>query len=156
MILEFSIAEQQEWVERNRARVEEKTGAPVIAYSTFYRTGSWGQMGMAHVSPLAKSAMKFIGKRKAGGLPPHFILAVTEDKVYAFKYKARRNVIEVEEQVAAWDRSAIRVSAEETSLTMRLTIESPADGGSVVCDSSRADITSRFLACLGAAPAVAA
>ena len=42
MILEFSIAEQQEWEQRNRARVEEKTGAPVLAYSTFYRTGSWG------------------------------------------------------------------------------------------------------------------
>jgi hypothetical protein len=156
MILQFSIAEQQEWVERNRARVEEKTGAPVLAYSTFYRTGSWGQMGLAHVSPLAKSVTKFIGKRKAGGLPPHFILAITEDRLHAFKYKARRDVIEVEEEVAVWDRSAIRVSAQETSLTMRLTIESPADGANVVCDSSKADITSRFLATLGAAPAVAA
>jgi hypothetical protein len=156
MILEFSIAEQQEWEQRNRARVEEKTGAPVLAYSTFYRTGSWGQMGMARVSPLAKSAMKLIGKRKAGGLPPHFILAITEDKLHAFKYKARRDVIEVEDEVAVWDRSAIRASAQETSLTMRLTIESPPDGASVVCDSSKADITSRFLATLGAAPAVAA
>jgi hypothetical protein len=156
MIVEFSIAEQQEWVERNRSRVEERTGAPVIAYSTFYRTGSWGQMGLAHVSPLAKTAVKLLGKRKAGGLPPHFILALTEDRLHAFKYKARRDVIEVEEEVAVWERSAIRASAQETSLTMRLTIESPGDGASVVCDSSKADITSQFLSRLGAMPAVAA
>jgi hypothetical protein len=155
MIFEFSIAEQQEWVERNRAHVEEKTGAPVLAYSTFYRTGSWGQLGLAHVSPLAKTAVKLIGKKKSGGLPPHFILAVTEDKLYAFKYKARRDVIEVQEEVGAWDRSAIRVSAQETSLTMRLTIR-PADGAAIVCDSSKADITSQLLSRLGAAPAVAA
>jgi hypothetical protein len=155
MILEFSIAEQQEWEERNRARVEEKTGAPVIAYSTFYRTGSWGEMGLEHVSGLAKTAVKLWGRKKAGGLPPHFILAITEDRLHAFKYKARRDVIEVQEEVAVWDRSAIRASAQETSLTMRLTIESP-DGDSMVCDSSKADITSRFLGCLGAAPAVAA
>jgi hypothetical protein len=156
MIVEFSIAEQQEWEERNRARVEEKTGAPVIAYSTFYRTGSWGQMGLEHVSGLAKTAVKLWGRKKADGLPPHFILAITEDRLHAFKYKARRDVIEVQEEVAVWDRSAICASAQETSLTMRLTIESPTDGASVVCDSSKADITSRFLACLGAAPAVAA
>ena len=152
----FSAEEQHQWMESNRPRVEAKTGAPVLAYSTFYRTGSWGQMGMEHVSPLAKSAMKMIGKRKAGGLPPHFILALTADRLYAFKYKPRRDVIEVGDEVASWDRAAITASVAETSLTMRLTINSPADGSKTVCDTGKADITDRFLAQLGAVPEAAA
>jgi hypothetical protein len=156
MIFKFSSAEQQQWVERNRQHVEARTGAPVLAYSTFYRTGSWGQMGVQHVSPLAASALKLMGKRKAGGLPPHFILALTDERLHVFRYKARRDVIEVGDEVAVWERAALCVSAQETSLTMRLRIESPGEGEAVVCDASKAEITSDFLARLGAMPAVAA
>jgi hypothetical protein len=152
----FSVEEQRQWMESNRPRVEARTGAPVLAFSTFYRTGSWGQMGVEHVSPLARSAMKMIGKRKAGGLPPHFILALTADRLYAFKYKPRRDQIEVGDEVASWDRAAITASVEETTLTMRVTIGSPADGAKVVCDTGKADITDRFLAQLGAVPTAAA
>ncbi len=156
MSLGFSIEEQRRWVETNRSRVEAKTGAPVLAFSTFYRSGSWGQMGAQHVSPIAASAIKLLGKRKAGGLPPHFILACTDEHVYAFKYKARRDVIEVGDQVGVWERAAIRASVEETSITMRLTIEVPAEGAKVVCDTGKAEITEEFMAQLGVAPALAA
>jgi hypothetical protein len=156
MSLSFSVDEQQAWVEGNRARVEEKTGAPVLAFSTFYRTASWGQLPMQHASPLAASAMKLIGKRKAGGLPQSFILALTADRLYAFKYKPRRDVIEVGDEVACWERDAIAVSVQETAITMRLTIGTPADGNKLVCDTGKADITDRFLAELGVAQAVAA
>ena len=156
MSLSFSVEEQQAWVEKNRARIQEKTDAPVLAFSTFYRTGSWGQLPMQHVSPLAASAMKLIGKRKAGGMPPSFILALTDDRLYAFKYKPRRDVIEVGDEIGSWDRTGIAAGVEETALTMRLTISSPGDGGKLVCDTGKADITDRFLAYLGVTPAVAA
>jgi hypothetical protein len=152
----FSAEEQRRWMEMNRSRVEEKTGAPVLVFSTFYRTGSWGQMGARQISPLAASAMKLIGKRKAGGLPPHFILALTGDTLHAFAYKPRRDVIEVGDEVGRWDRAGIRASVEETAITMRLTIESPAEGGKLVCDTGKAAITDEFLSELGAAPAGAA
>jgi hypothetical protein len=150
MSLGFSVEEQNRWMESNRPRVEARTGAPVLAYSTFYRAGSWGQMGMEQVSPLAKSAMKLIGKRKAGGLPPHFILALTADRLYALAYKPRRDVIEVGDEVASWDRAAISARVAETTLTMRLTISSRADGSKTVCDTGKAEITDHFLAQLGA------
>jgi|SRR5919198_1029545 hypothetical protein len=156
MAFGFSSEEQRQWAERNRARVEEKTGAPVLAYSVFYRTGSWGAMGAQHVSPLAASAIKLIGKKKAGGLPSNFILAVTADKLHAYKYKQRRNGIQVGDEVAIWLRSALRVTARETAMTMRVTIESPSEGETVQCDTGKAEITDQFLAELGAAPAVAA
>jgi hypothetical protein len=151
MAFGFSSEEQREWAERNRARVEEKAGAPVLAYSVFYRSGSFGAMAAQRVSPLAASAIKLIGKKKAGGLPPHFILAVTADKVHAYKYKQSRSDIKVGDEVAVWDRSALRVSARETAMTMRVTIESPAEGERVQCDTGKAEITDRFLAEVGAA-----
>jgi hypothetical protein len=156
MSLGFSVEEQRRWMEQNRSRVEEKTGAPVLAFSTFYRTGSWGQMGARQISPLAASAMKLLGKRKAGGLPPHFILALTDDRLHAFKYKPRRDVIEVGDEVGSWDRAGIRACVQETAITMRLTVESPADGGSLVCDTGKAEITDEFLSKLGVERAAAA
>jgi hypothetical protein len=54
-----------------------------------------------------------------------------------------------------WDRESIRVSFRETGLTMRLTIEAPADGESVVCDTGKAAITDRFLGALGPQAAAA-
>jgi hypothetical protein len=156
MAFGFSSDEQRAWADRNRALVEEKTGAPVVAYSIFYRSGSWGAMGAQRVSPLAASAIKLIGKKKAGGLPPHFILAVTADKLHAYKFKQRRTDIRVGDEVAVWDRSALRVTARETAITTRLTIESPAEGEKVQCDTGKAEITDQFLAELGAIPVVAA
>jgi hypothetical protein len=156
MSLGFSVEEQRQWADQNRSRVEEKTGAPVIAFSTFYRTGSWGSMGADQISGLAGTAIRLIGKRKAGGLPQSFILALTADRLHAFAYKPRRNVIEVGNEVGSWDRAAIRASVEETAMTMRLTLESPADGAKVVCDTGKAEITDDFLAQLGVASPLAA
>jgi hypothetical protein len=45
---------------------------------------------------------------------------------------------------------------QETAITMRLTIESPADGGSLVCDTGKAGITDEFLSKLGVERAAAA
>ena len=156
MSLGFSVEEQRNWMETTRPQIEEKTGAPALAFSTFYRSGSWGTMAAQHVSPLAASAIKLIGKRKAGGLPAHFILAVTDDRVYAFGYKARRHGIQVGDELAVWNRAGIRVSVEETSMTMRLTIDSPFEGSKVVCDTGKAAITDLFLAELGLGAALAA
>jgi hypothetical protein len=155
MQLGFSVEAQRQWVEENRPQIEQRTGAPVLAFSVFYRTGSWGAMGAQHISPLAASAMKFIGKRKAGGMPANFILAVTADRIYAFSYKYKRSGIEVRDELIVWNRGGIRVSAQETSMTVRLTIESPADGSKIVCDTGKAAITDSFMTMLGCGAAIA-
>src|SRR3954452_2515196 len=85
MSLGFRVEEQRQWADENRSRVEEKTGAPVLAFSTFYRTGSWGSIGADQISGLAGTAIRLIGKRKAGGLPQSFILALTADRLHAFR-----------------------------------------------------------------------
>jgi len=150
MQLGFTPQQQQDYVERHQPSVEEKVDEPVLAWSLFYRTGGWGALAATHVSPLAASAIKLVGKKRAGGLPQHFLLVVTPSKIRAFAFKQKRSDLRIRDELAVWDRESIRVSCRETAMTMRLTIEAPADGENVVCDTGKAAITDRFLDALGA------
>jgi hypothetical protein len=72
------------------------------------------------------------GEVLAGGLPGQFVLAVTPDKLYAFKYKSGRNGVTIKDEVASWDRAGgLALSVRQT--TTRLTLEFP-DGEKIVCD----------------------
>jgi hypothetical protein len=150
MQLGFTPQQQQDYIERNQPSVEEKLDEPVLAWSLFYRTGGWGSLAATHVSPLAATAINLVGKKRAGGLPQHFLLVVTPSKIRAFAFKQKRSDLRVRDEVAVWDRESIRASFRETAMTMRLTIEAPADGESVVCDTGKAAITDRFLHALDA------
>jgi hypothetical protein len=150
MQLGFTPQQQQDYIERNQPSVEEKLDEPVLAWSLFYRTGGWGSLAATHVSPLAATAINLVGKKRAGGLPQHFLLVVTPSKIRAFAFKQKRSDLRVRDEVAVWDRESIRASFRETAMTMRLTIEAPANGESVVCDTGKAAITERFLSALGA------
>jgi hypothetical protein len=85
------------------------------------------------VGALAYGAAHKIGKRKAGGLPGQFVLAVTPDKLYAFKYKSGRSGITIKDEAASWERAGLRVGTERRQTTTRLTLEFP-DGEKIVCD----------------------
>jgi hypothetical protein len=66
-------------------------------------------------------------KKKAGGLPDKVMLAVTPDRLYAFKLNVGRSY-KLGDEVAVWDRPALRISADRGSSGMTaLTIESPAE-----------------------------
>jgi hypothetical protein len=150
MQLGFTSQQQQDYVARNQPLVEEKLDEPVLAWSLFYRTGGWGALAATHVSPLAASAIRLVGKKRAGGLPQRFLLVVTPSAIRAFAFKQKRADLRVGDELAVWDRRSIRVSVRETAVTMRLTIEAREDGESVVCDTGKAEITDRFLGAVGA------
>ncbi len=155
MKLSFSPEEQRAWMEQYRSSVEQKVGAPVIAFLPFHRTNAMGAMAMHRVSPLAASAMRLLAKKKAGGLPPNFILVLTADRIYAYTSKTRVDSFELKDELAVWERAAIRVTTQETSLNMQLTLESPAEGEKVLCEATKSALTADFFAPL-AGPAAAA
>jgi hypothetical protein len=74
-----------------------------------------------------------MGKKKAGGLPGQFMLAVTPARLYAFKYKPGRSGIKIKEESASWDRTGIKAGTERLQTTTRLTLEFP-DGQIITCD----------------------
>jgi hypothetical protein len=83
---------------------------------------------------LAYGASTLLGKKRAGGLPGTFLLAVTHTRVHAFKYKLKRNGVDVKEEVGAWERAGLEISTERLQTTTRVSLEWPDDGEKLVCD----------------------
>lgn len=133
----FDISPQmaEEWHAKYRSSVEPHVDGEVLAVGAFRPTGAGTKMAISkmQVGALAYGAAQMMGKKKAGGLPGQFVLAVTPDKLYAFKYKSGRNGITVKEEAACWDRSGLKVSTDQRQTTTRVTLEL-ADGQKIVCD----------------------
>lgn len=149
MAFGFSAADQRKWMEDNRPEVQAHVDAPLVAYGACFRTGSYGGMAAMQVSGLAGLLTSMAGKKKAGGLPQNFLLAVTGTKVHAFKYRPKGFAIKVGDEVAVWERSAIVTSAERTSMTTRVTLESPSEGERIVFDTGKLGISDDLLDALG-------
>lgn len=122
---------------------------PVIAAVPFSRRGLFTNKALGRLGFLPYLLGRAQAKAQAGGLPENFMLAITTGKVRAFRYKAhgrRRDRYEIGDEVAVWDRSAIRVSWEKGGPYMTdVTIESPAEGERVECRVGRAPFSEEFL-----------
>lgn len=125
----------EEWRGKYRASVEPHVDGEVLAVGAFRPTGAGTKMAISktQVGALAYGAAHMMGKKKAGGLPGQFMLAVTPDKLYAFKYKPGRSGVKIKEESASWDRADIKASTERLQTTTRLTLEFPG-GEKIVCD----------------------
>ena len=143
---------KQKYIDAVQPKVDEQ----VLGAWIFYRTGGYAGLALTRVSPLAAVVARTIGKKRAGGLPSTFLLAVTPTKVRAFKCRPG-NRIKVGDEAAVWDRSGLAVSVRDAALNTEVTLEAPAEEEKIVCSTGK-DATSReFLALLAtpAAPAAA-
>ena len=125
----------EEYRTKFRQSVEPHLEEEVIAVGTFRTTGAGTKYGISklQLGALSYGAAHLRGKQKAGGLPGQFLLAVTPNQLHAFKYKQKRNGIEVKEEVAAWDRAGLEVSTDRMKTTTRVTLEWPGEE-KIVCD----------------------
>ena len=57
---------------------------------------------------LLYAGIKLMNKKKAGGLPDKVMIAVTPEKVYAFKLKVGRDY-KLGDEVAVWDRGGLKI-----------------------------------------------
>ena len=103
---------------------------------TFRATGSGTKYAISktQAGALAYGAATLIGRKRAGGLPSQFLLAVTPTKLHAFKYKQRREGVTIKEEVGAWDREGLTITTDHMHTTTRVRLEWPADGEKIVCD----------------------
>ena len=125
----------EEWRGKYRASVEPHVDGEVLAVGAFRPTGAGTKMAISKLQAgaLAYGAAHKLGKKKAGGLPGQFVLAVTPDRLYAFKYKTGRKGITIKDEAAAWDRTGLTVDTDDRQTTTRLTLKWP-DGQKIVCD----------------------
>ena len=125
----------EEYRGKFRDAVAPKLDEEVLAVGTFRTTGSGTKFAISksQAGALAYGAAHLMGKKKAGGLPGSFLLAVTPSGLHAFKYKMKRNGVEAKEEVAAWDRAGLKAGTERMQTTTRVTLEWP-DGDQIVFD----------------------
>lgn len=125
----------EEWRGKYRSSVEPRVDGEVLAVGAFRPPGAGTKMAISklQVGGLAYGAAHKLGKKRAGGLPGQFMLAVTPEKLYAFKYKPGRSGVRIKEESASWDRAGIKTSTERLQTTTRLTLEFPG-GEKIVCD----------------------
>jgi hypothetical protein len=69
--------------------------------------------------------VKMLRKRQAGGLSDKVLLAVTPNRIHAFKLKTKGRDFKAEDEVASWERTGAKVSTGSGGGMTTLTIESP-------------------------------
>jgi hypothetical protein len=136
------------WRDAAQAQIPE----PVIDACLFSRPYSYGASKAASHSGLLGTML--LGKSReirAGGLPEHFILAVTDDEVVALRrtMKARGGPLgEPGEEVARWKRSDLTVSSKNGGYLIKVTIESPSEAEKVQCTVGAGALSESFVALL--------
>src|SRR6476469_1514426 len=131
-MFDMSDKQVEEWRETCRGLVEPRVnGEEVVAAAAFRRGGATASYAASKAGGgLIYAGIKMLNKKKAGGLPDKVMIAVTPDKVYAFKLKVGRDY-KLGDEVAVWDRGGILASSERSSGMTALTIESPSEGEKV-------------------------
>jgi hypothetical protein len=131
-MFDMSDSQVEEWRQKCLALVEGHTGGEELLSAAAFRRGGAAASYMASKAGggIAYAAVRLMGKKKAGGLPDKVMLAVTPERLYAFKLKVGREY-KLGDEVAAWDRAALRVSTDSSGGMTALTIESPAEGEKV-------------------------
>jgi hypothetical protein len=128
-MFEMSDAQVEEWRGKCRELVAPRVnGEEVVAAAGFRQGGASANYmaSKAQLGGIVYAGIKLARKKKAGGLPDKVMLAVTPNRVYAFKLKIGRDY-KLGDEVAAWERSGLRASTQQGKMTS-LTLESPAEG----------------------------
>ncbi len=90
---------------------------------------------MSKISPLAAMALRFRGKKKAGGLPNMGILTITPTSIRAYSCAGGGASMRPKEEVAVWQRADLQMEIEEKSGSRRLTLRSNREDESVTVEA---------------------
>jgi hypothetical protein len=127
-MFEMSDAQVEEWREKCRELVAPRVNGEAVLAAAGFRQGGASANYMASKAQLGGivyAGIKLARKKKAGGLPDKVMLAVTPNRVYAFKLRVGRDY-KLGDEVAVWERGGLRASTERGKMTS-LTLESPAE-----------------------------
>ncbi|MEA2479916.1 MAG: hypothetical protein QOJ07_1838 [Thermoleophilaceae bacterium] len=126
-----------EWEQKYRDAVQPRLDEPLLKAGLFYRTGGFAALALGPFSGLAAVISRGVGKKRASGLPNQFLLAVTPTRVHAFKCSLGYGDVKAKQELAVWKRSGLQVTAEETTVNTRVTIESLPEHEKVICSTGK-------------------
>jgi hypothetical protein len=116
------------WRQQCRDLVAERVnGEEVVAAAGFRQGGASANYvaSKAQMGGLVYAGIKALRKKKAGGLPDKVMLAVTPDRLYAFKLGFRGRDYKLGDEVGVWERAGLKASADRVGSMTSLTLESP-------------------------------
>src|SRR5687768_10360737 len=90
----------------------------VLAAVQVARGGGWTMLAASQVSGALGIAALLRGKKRAGGLPPQFLLAVTAERIYALALPKMSSGLKPRavKELARWDRAEARVSTKPLAM----------------------------------------
>jgi len=130
-----------EWERKYRDALQPLLDEPVLAGGVFYRSGGWAAAVVGPFSAVAAMISRSVGKRRAGGLPNQFLLAVTPTRVHAFRCSLAFGGVEAKDELAVWDRAGLTVTAEETAVNTKVVIERLGDGDRMICSTDKDELS---------------
>ncbi len=126
-MFEMNADQVAEWRQKCLDLVAERVDGEEVKAAAGFRQGGAAASyaaSKAQMGGLVYAGIKMLRKKQAGGLPDKVMLAVTPNKIHAFKLRVGREY-KLGDEVATWDRAGVKVSAEQRSGMTALTIESP-------------------------------
>jgi hypothetical protein len=138
----------KEWRDAAQAQISE----PVIDACLFSRPASYGANAIAsHSGPIVGMLLRKNRELRAGGLPPHFMFAVTDREVIALErvMTARGGSMgKPGGEVARWQRSDLGVTWRASGFRLCVTIA--VKGQTYECSVVKHPLSEAFLALLSA------
>ena len=113
------------------AAAAEVLGAePVEAASTAIWTGQWGAMAAMQAVPLVGMILRRQGKRRSGGLPQRFIVALTSERLVVLsqpRAQLKGWEVKAKEVIREWPRAGTTAEAVDNPIGVTLKV-APAGG----------------------------
>ena len=96
---------------------------PIVAVGILNQGNGMRNTLLGKASPMVFHALRHKTKQQAHGLPNTVAVAVTDEHVHLFSYTARRDGMDVGQEVARWDRAGLTVSLRPTSLATQVDVD---------------------------------
>jgi hypothetical protein len=128
-MFEMSDAQVAEWRQKCREMVADRVGGEEVLAAAGFRQGGASASyaaSKAQMGGLVYAGIRTLRKKKAGGLPDKVVIAVTPNRLYAFKLGFRGRDYKLGDEVGTWERAGLKASAERGGSMTSLTLESPA------------------------------
>jgi hypothetical protein len=125
-----------DWVQKMKDTVQPHVPEPVLAVGMLQPAGTWGASGLGMLSPLAGMIKQKKANKASGGLArgANFkqvkmaVIALTDDKVYAFSGKPGGRGWKIKEQLAEWNRKDLKIGTEPGKMATKVIIDVSSTG----------------------------
>jgi hypothetical protein len=139
---ELDAAKVAAYEQKYKEAVQPSLSEEVRAVGAFQRTGQYlltipliGQIGLVFYL-----FFQSFNKRRSASLPMNFLIAVTDTKVHAFKYRPRGyGKLRLKHEVAVWDRADVAASAVDGAISSTVTFDVSEQGQPrrIVCNTGK-------------------